>query len=89
MTVTVSSKYQVVIPEEIRQATGIRAGQKVEIVKYGDHIAVVPVPEPKSMRGFLKGARLGRFRDRGYAAVLTDPTGPRTRPSRGCRASGS
>ena len=64
MTVTVSSKYQVVIPEEIRRATGIRAGQKVDMIKYGDHIAVVPVPDPKSMRGFLKGARLSGYRDK-------------------------
>jgi AbrB family looped-hinge helix DNA binding protein len=64
MTVTVSSKYQVVIPQEIRQATGIRAGQKVEMVAYGDHIAVVPVPDPKAMRGFLKGAKLSGFRDK-------------------------
>lgn len=64
MTVTVSSKYQVVIPEELRRATGIRAGQRVEMVKYGDHIAVVPVPLPKTMRGFLKGASVSGFRDK-------------------------
>jgi AbrB family looped-hinge helix DNA binding protein len=64
MTVTVSSKYQVVIPEELRKATGIRAGQKVEMMKYGDHIAVVPVPLPKAMRGFLKGARISGYRDK-------------------------
>jgi len=64
MTVTVSSKYQVVIPEELRKATGIRAGQKAEMMKYGDHIAVVPVPLPKEMRGFLKGARISGYRDK-------------------------
>lgn len=64
MTVTVSSKYQVVIPEEIRRSTGIRPGQKVDIVKYGDHIAVVPVPDAKSMRGFLKGMPVGGYRDK-------------------------
>ena len=64
MTVTVSSKYQVVIPEEIRKATGIHPGQKVEIITYGDHIAVVPVPDIKSMRGILKGARLSGYRDK-------------------------
>ncbi len=64
MTVTVSSKYQVVIPEEIRRSTGIRAGQKVEVIKYGDHIAVVPVPLPSAMRGFLKGARIKGYREK-------------------------
>jgi AbrB family looped-hinge helix DNA binding protein len=64
MSVTVSSKYQVVIPEEIRKATGIKPGQKVEIITYGDHMAIVPVPDPKSMRGFLKGAKLTGYRDK-------------------------
>jgi AbrB family looped-hinge helix DNA binding protein len=64
MTVTVSSKYQVVIPEEIRRSTGIRAGQKVEVIKYGDHIAIVPVPEPSAMRGFLREARIDGYRDK-------------------------
>jgi AbrB family looped-hinge helix DNA binding protein len=64
MTVTVSSKYQVVIPEEIRRSTGIRPGQKVDILKYGNHVALVPVPDPKSMRGFLKGANLNGYRDK-------------------------
>jgi AbrB family looped-hinge helix DNA binding protein len=64
MSVIVSSKYQVVIPEEIRRATGIRAGQKVEVIKYGDHIAIVPVPEPAAMRGLLREARVDGYRDK-------------------------
>ena len=64
MTVTVSSKYQVVIPQDIRQSVGIRPGQKVEVVQYGGHIALVPVPTPEAMRGSLKGAHLDGFRDK-------------------------
>jgi AbrB family looped-hinge helix DNA binding protein len=64
MTVTVPSRYQVVIPEDIRRSTGIRAGQKVEVIKCGDHIAVVPVPPPSVMRGFLKEARTKGLREK-------------------------
>jgi AbrB family looped-hinge helix DNA binding protein len=54
-TVTVSPKFQVVIPRAIREGMGIRAGQKVQVVQYGDRIELVPIKPMKSMRGFLKG----------------------------------
>jgi AbrB family looped-hinge helix DNA binding protein len=64
MTVTVSSKYQVVIPEDIRHSVGIHPGQKIEVIKYGDHIALVPIPDPKTMRGFMKGIDPSGLRDK-------------------------
>ena len=54
-TVTVSPKYQVVIPKEVRQALGIKAGEKLDAIPYRGHIALVPVRSIKSRRGFLKG----------------------------------
>jgi len=54
-TVTVSPKFQVVIPRAIRESLGIRAGQKVQVVQYGNRIELVPVKPVKSMRGFLRG----------------------------------
>jgi AbrB family looped-hinge helix DNA binding protein len=54
-TVTVSPKYQIVIPKEIRQALGIKAGEKLDAIPYRGHIALVPVRSIKSARGFLKG----------------------------------
>mgnify|MGYP003410593372 FL=1 len=54
-TVTVSPKYQVVIPKEVRQALGIKAGEKLDAIPYRGHIALVPVRSIKSGRGFLKG----------------------------------
>jgi AbrB family looped-hinge helix DNA binding protein len=53
--VTVSSKYQVVIPKDVREQTGIRPGQKVEAFAIGSHIELVPVRPRSEMRGFLKG----------------------------------
>ena len=54
-TVTVSPKYQVVIPRAIRQSLGLRPGQKVQMILYQNHIEVIPVMSVKKARGFLKG----------------------------------
>lgn len=64
--VKVSPKYQVVIPQEIREALGLRPGQQVQALQYGDRVEFIPVRPMKSMRGFLKGidTRVPRDRDR-------------------------
>ena len=54
-TVTVSPKYQVVIPEKIRQAMGIKPGQKFEVMEYEGCLEFVPVKNVKSLRGSLRG----------------------------------
>ena len=54
-TVTVSPKYQVVIPKEIRQSTGIVSRQQVQIFNYRNRIEIIPIKPMKKMRGFLKG----------------------------------
>ena len=54
-TVTVSPKFQVVIPREIRQSMGLRPGEKLRVFAYGDRIELVPVRKLSQMRGFLKG----------------------------------
>ena len=54
-TVTVSSKYQIVIPKEIRESMGIVSGQKVQITSYQGRIEVIPLKPMKEMRGFLQG----------------------------------
>ncbi|HTT67472.1 MAG TPA: AbrB/MazE/SpoVT family DNA-binding domain-containing protein [Gemmatimonadales bacterium] len=66
MVVTVSPKYQVVIPQRIREALGLKPGQKIEAVQFLDRIEFIPVRPIKAMRGFLKGidTRVPRERDR-------------------------
>ena len=54
-TVTVSSKYQVVIPKKIREALNIQIGQKFELVVYNNRIEFIPIVPASEMRGFLKG----------------------------------
>ncbi|PWB81616.1 MAG: AbrB family transcriptional regulator [Candidatus Methylomirabilota bacterium] len=53
--VTISPKFQVVIPKEIREQLGLEPGQKVETVVYDDRIELIPVRPARQMRGFLKG----------------------------------
>ncbi|HPO15629.1 MAG TPA: AbrB/MazE/SpoVT family DNA-binding domain-containing protein [Candidatus Hydrogenedentes bacterium] len=52
-TVTVSPKFQVVIPKHIRQLAGIRPGQKLAVFRIGDSIEMTPVKDVKTMRGSL------------------------------------
>ena len=65
-SVTVSPKFQVVIPKEIRRKLGLLPGQKIQVVVYGDRIELIPVRPAKRMRGFLKGidTRVRREGDR-------------------------
>jgi AbrB family looped-hinge helix DNA binding protein len=64
--VTISSKYQVVIPKDVRERLKIRPGQKVEAFAVGDRIELVPVRPVRELRGILKGveARFEREPDR-------------------------
>jgi AbrB family looped-hinge helix DNA binding protein len=55
LTVTVSPKFQVVIPKEVREKLGIWPGQQLQILQFPDRIEFVPVQDIKNMRGFLKG----------------------------------
>jgi AbrB family looped-hinge helix DNA binding protein len=54
-TVTVSPKYQVVIPKAIRNSLGIQPGQKVQVIRYGERIELIPLKPVKESRGFLEG----------------------------------
>ena len=54
-TVTVSPKFQVVIPQAIRNSLGLQPGQKVQAILYENRIELIPIKPMPSMRGFLKG----------------------------------
>ena len=54
-TVTISPKFQVVIPKAIRESLGLHPGQKVQAIQYGDRVELVPLVPIKQMRGFLRG----------------------------------
>ena len=62
-TVTVSPKFQVVIPRSVRELLKIRPGQKVRVLLYEDRIEYILVNPIKRMRGFLKGIDTNIERD--------------------------
>ena len=54
-SVTISPKFQVVIPRPIRESMHLKAGQKLQVVRYHDRIELVPLRPLGSLRGFVKG----------------------------------
>ena len=54
-TVTVSPKYQIVIPRAVREALHLRPGQKLQVIEYDGRIEYIPERDIKELRGFLKG----------------------------------
>ena len=65
-SVTISPKYQVVIPREVRQSMEIKPGSKVQVLLYENRIELIPMKKLRRMRGFLKGidTTVERERDR-------------------------
>ena len=53
--VTVSPKFQVVIPRAIRERLGLQPGQKVQALVYQNRVELIPLRAPRAMRGFLRG----------------------------------
>ena len=64
--VTVSPKYQIVIPKEVRESMGIFSGQKIQVLTYQNRIELIPIKPMKMMKGLLKGidTEVSRDKDR-------------------------
>lgn len=64
--VTISPKFQVVIPLEIRERLALKPGQRVRALAYDNRVELIPERPLKRMRGFLSGldTTIRRERDR-------------------------
>ncbi|MCR1795662.1 AbrB/MazE/SpoVT family DNA-binding domain-containing protein [Leptospira sp. WS58.C1] len=64
--VIISPKFQVVIPKEIREKTGIKVGSHLEVISYGNRIELIPIEPIKKLKGFLSGmdTKIERDKDR-------------------------
>ena len=54
-TVTLSTKFQVVIPRRVRERMRLRPGEKLQVICFDDRIELIPVRPRSKMKGFLKG----------------------------------
>lgn len=54
-TVTISPKFQIVIPQRIREAMGLRSGEKAKVVSFRNRIEIIPMRDIRKLRGYLKG----------------------------------
>ena len=64
--VTVSPKFQVVIPRPVRDSMHLQAGQKMQVIEYDGRIELIPERKITELRGFLKGinTKFKREKDR-------------------------
>ncbi len=54
-TVTISPKFQVVIPQKIREAMGLRSGEKAKMICFKNRIEIIPMRDARQLRGYLRG----------------------------------
>lgn len=54
-TVTISPKFQVVIPRRVREPMGLRSGEKARVLCFRNRIEIIPIRDVRSLRGCLKG----------------------------------
>jgi AbrB family looped-hinge helix DNA binding protein len=62
-SVTISPKFQVVIPRKVRKALHLKPGQKVQVVQYDGRVELIPVQSMIQLRGFIKGIKTTFHRD--------------------------
>ena len=53
--VTISSRYQIVIPKDVRERLDLKPGQQVDAVPFRGRVELIPVEPVESMRGTLRG----------------------------------
>lgn len=63
-TVTLSPKFQVVIPRRVRERMHLRPGEKFQVIGFKDRIELIPLRPMSEMRGFLKGLDPGFIREK-------------------------
>jgi len=64
MTVTLSPKFQIVIPKAMRESLKLKAGMKIELISFKGNIMVVPVKSLEEMMGKFKGMDTSNIREK-------------------------
>jgi AbrB family looped-hinge helix DNA binding protein len=63
-TITISPKYQIVIPKEIRRELKLKPGQKLQVIQAEDRVEYIILKDIKEARGFLKGMNTNILREK-------------------------
>jgi AbrB family looped-hinge helix DNA binding protein len=61
--VTLSNKYQVLIPKDVREKIGLKVGASFEVITYSNRIELIPIKPIKNLKGILKGIDTNIIRD--------------------------
>lgn len=62
-TTTISPKYQVVIPKDVREKLRLKSGQKMTVLVKGGVVYMIPEKPLESFKGFLKGMNIKGIRE--------------------------
>jgi len=62
--VTISPKYQIVIPRSVRERINLQPGEKLQVISFDDRIELIPIRPMSEMKGFLKGLDASFERDK-------------------------
>ncbi len=65
VTVTVSPKYQVVIPSEVRERLKLKPGQKVAVIEKDGVVHLIPIRPLTKLKGTIPGVSQAGLRDEG------------------------
>ena len=63
-TATLSSKFQISVPKDVREALGLKPGQKLAFINTGTGMRLVPQPAILDLVGIARGANTDGVRDR-------------------------
>ena len=63
-TAVLSSKFQISIPKDVREAMHLKPGQRIAFLRIGDTLKLVPVPAIDDLFGIAQGADTQNYRDR-------------------------
>lgn len=79
-TATLSSKFQISVPKDVREALGLKPGQKLAFINTGTGMRLVPQPTVQDLVGIARGANTDGLRDRDERPLLTAK--PRRKPAK-------
>lgn len=60
--VRLSSKYQIVIPHDVRKKMNLKPGQKLIVIRKDGVVHLIPEKPIKELRGFVRGVTIDKLR---------------------------